>query len=126
MTDKQSHTPPDPAMNSNAIRVILYLIDDWKWKVILMGVKALIIVLVWNNFLTALALPELKYGQAFAIVFLVTVLFSNLNGYSKYQTGHLADIKHLLNSILTLQALLLRTQKSIEILSDETEDVDNS
>lgn len=123
MTDP-SQTPQSYLPLTKIGSIIKYVINEWKWAIVAFALKALAVTWLWNHFLTPLALPELQFGQVFAITLIIHILFSNLNGYSRHQMNYLFDIKILLQNLLQITAIQAYTRKYEEIVSNETDDVD--
>lgn len=96
----------DPQQKTPHQFVVMFgtALTDCMWQVIEFAIKAGLIMLFWNGFLaSALSLPALAFGTAFALVAVVTILFSNLNGHSKFHTRHLFDLKNLVYQLVVNQ-----------------------
>lgn len=98
---QQPSTPKAP--HPLAVMISTF-VHDLMWRIVEIAIKAALIMFFWNGFVaTIFPLPTLAFGNAFAIVALVAVLFSNLNGYSKFQTRHLFDLKSLVYQLIVNQ-----------------------
>lgn len=100
---QQEQQPQDP--QNQRIALVLQKFDDVKWYLLAITLKAIPVWLLWNYLLTSVfnGLHDINFGHAFGIVMFVNILFSNLNGYSKYQTRHLYDLKSLLFQLILNQ-----------------------
>lgn len=97
--DNQNPQAPHPL----AVMISTF-IHDLMWRVVEIAIKAGIVMFFWNGFVAnVFPLPELAFGNAFALVVIVSVLFGNLNGYSKFQTRHLFDLKSLVYQLIVNQ-----------------------
>jgi hypothetical protein len=95
------------------------------WRVVETGIKAALIMFLWNGFVaTIFLLPTLAFGNAFAIVALVAILFSNLNEYSKFQTYHLFDLKTLISQLIINQHA--QNISIISLLTRQTKNLDEN
>ncbi len=90
---------------SNPLAVVIgTYINDLLWRIIGIAIRAIVLLFFWNGFIASLfPLPTLEFGNAFGMVVIVMVLFSNLNGYSKFQTRHLFDLKSLVYQLIVNQ-----------------------
>lgn len=80
-------------------------IGELAWAILQIALRSLAVWFVWNLLVPNLFnLPIIDFGQAFILVVLVKLLFSNLNGYSKYQTKHLYDLNKRIDSFIMNQA----------------------
>ena len=94
-----AHKAPHPLA-----AMISTFVHDLMWRIVEIALKAALIMFFWNGFVaTIFPFPAFAFGNAFAIVALVAVLFSNLNGYSKFQTRHLFDLKSLVYQLIVNQ-----------------------
>lgn len=97
------NTPAPKAPNPLAIMLGTF-INDLMWRIVEYAFKAAILLFFWNGFIASVfPIPALAFGNAFGIVVIVAVLFSNLNGYSKFQTRHLFDLKTMLYQLIVNQ-----------------------
>lgn len=97
-------TQPTPKAPNPLAVAISTFITDLIWRIVECALKAAVVMFFWNGFISSLfPLPALAFGNAFGIVVLVAVLFSNLNGYSKFQTRHLFDLKSLVYQLIVNQ-----------------------
>lgn len=95
---------PQPKATSQLQAMISTFINDLMWRVVECAIKAALVMFFWNGLIAPLfPLPALAFGNAFALVVIVAVLFSNLNGYSKFQTRHLFDLKSLVYQLIVNQ-----------------------
>ncbi len=63
------------------------------WMILSITLKSIVVWFGWNLILpTLLNLPIIDFGKAFVLTTVIRVLFSNLNGHSKYHTLHLNDL----------------------------------
>lgn len=117
-------TPPTKTPNPLAVMIRTF-VHDLMWRVVETGIKAALIMFLWNGFVaTIFLLPTLAFGNAFAIVALVAILFSNLNEYSKFQTYHLFDLKTLISQLIINQHA--QNISIISLLTRQTKNLDEN
>lgn len=96
--------PTQPKASSQLQDMISTFVNDLLWRVVQCAIKAALVMFFWNGLIAPLfPLPAFAFGNAFALVAIVAVLFSNLNGYSKFQTRHLFDLKSLVYQLIVNQ-----------------------
>lgn len=110
--DKKPNTPPQQPKAFNIP------MQDMGWFVINIALKAIGVMITYNLIIEKVypSLHSINFGVAVAMVLLVKFLFSNLDGFSKFQTRHLFDMKNVLialhsNQVLQNNAILLAIQK---------------
>lgn len=93
-----------PTAVDHLLATISVVLQDTLWRIVGFAIKAVLLLFLWNGFVSSIfTLPQLAFGNAFAIVAIITVLFSNLNGHSKFQTRHLFDLKSLVYQLIVNQ-----------------------
>lgn len=97
MNEQESQAPPS---------VLSTLMGEIGWVVIQLAIRSVGIWFLWNVLVTTVftKVPEIAFGHAFLLLILVKLTFSNLDGYSKYQTKHLFDLSQNLRSLIVNQA----------------------
>lgn len=120
MNQPDNKTPSQPEYIQ-----ISHIVSGVLWRILEFALKAAVVMFLWNSFLSSvLVMPSVEFGNAFAIVVLVSVLFSNLNGHSKYHTQHLFHLKHLVHQLVINQHN--QNLSIMSLLSKKSEDKDDN
>lgn len=107
-----------PQIQTNSFQAALsVLVSDLGWFVLQLAGRALLVYFGWNLLATStFSVPQLTFGHAFVLVVVIKVLFSNLDGHSKYQTRHLYDLNNNIKSLIINQAY--QNNSILKLLAD--------
>lgn len=99
-----SNTPPSGTTTVTLTAYLMERLHDAMWFTLKVAAKALIILFIWNGWLAPVwSLNPFEFGHAFGLTLMITVLFSNLNSHTKFQTRHLFDIRSIMYQLLVNQ-----------------------
>ena len=94
-------TTPEEGQEKQQVRSdVSRLTKDLGWWILRIALKAALILFLANFWLLPyFGLPTIEFGHAFALVAIVSLLFSNLDGYSKFSNSYLFEIRQILNQL---------------------------
>lgn len=112
--DKPALPKPPSMLSVQVSRLVI----DLPWFILRMALKGLGVMITYNLIVTNAYpnLSEISIGVAVAMVLLVKFLFSSLDGFSKYQTRHLLDLKSSMSILIGNQ--LIQNSSIVEALKE--------